>query len=302
MKCLHLPLNVPGSEQIGQRNGLKKVFDEVVELDYLNIDDPNDKLVELAKEGFDIGFFQLQETGTITPETLEKIKPYFKLLVQWQGDIREVVPEYQQKIGKYFDITYLGFDHIRQYEPYCNEVKTMMIAIDGKEVIPEEQEKKYDLVFAGNHYNQFPDTKFRTELINVLRQKFNTKVYGFGWNFETETCPVKEQGKRYREGRVCLSINHFNDVKYYSERLLWCLASGTPTVVKRTPELEFEENKHYLGFDDVNECVRQINLLLQYPEKGEQIAKEARKEILKNHTWTSRAKQLKGDYVESQHR
>ena len=316
MKILHLPLQVLGSEQVGQATGMREVFDEVVEFDYLNMpkDEANQKLKEIAKQKFDIGWFQLQETNWILPETLKEIKPYFKHLVQWNGDIREVVPEYQQKIGKYFDITYLGFDHIKQYQPYCNELKIMMIAVDpvevtrhfqkqpqaidkkNQEIKIEKLEKEYDVIFIGNHYgNQFPDSQFRLDLINLLRGKFNLKVFGFDWPFETETCPVKSQGYYYSRAKVCLSINHFNNVKYYSERLLWCLASGTPCVAKKTPDLEFLEGTHLLPFDDMDECVRLVGAVLDSPHQFDAMASRALSEVIKNHTWTNRFKQLKED-------
>lgn len=298
MKVLHLPLNVPGSEQIGQSRGMREVFDEVVEFDYLNYSgDVNAKLVEISKQGFDIAWMQLQETNIIQPSTLIDIKNNIKLLTQWNGDIRRDIPSYQQLISPLFDITYLGFDHLKEYN--YGDTRLMMIAVDPEEVKVSPQQKEYEVVFIGNHYgNQFPDSELRLELVRLLKGRFNTKVLGFGWpeGLSDGMCPVKEQSQWYTKGKTCISINHFNDIKYYSERLLWCLASGTPTIVKRTPNLEFKENEHYLGFDDVNECVRQIELVLQYPERFDKMGKLASNEVIKKHNWTERFKQLKKDY------
>jgi hypothetical protein len=135
---------------------------------------------------------------------------------------------------------------------------------------------------------------------------------GNGWpeGISNGNCPVKDQGIWYNKGRVCVSINHFNDIKYYSERLLWCLASGTPTVARRTPDLEFIEGEHYLGFDDINECVRQIEKVLMADtmiktdtskhiwadDQYKFMTERARQEVLTNHSWTSRAEQVKRDY------
>jgi spore maturation protein CgeB len=304
MKCLFLPLNVPGSEQVGQARGMREVFDEVVEFDYMNHPEPNIGLINLcATQQFDVAWMQLQDTKIITPHTLEAIKPHVKLMTQWNGDIREIVPEYQQKIAPLFDITYLGYDQIREYSKYCNNVKTMMIAVDPVEIgplqSPESDEKEYDVVFIGNHYNnQFPASSERLELIKLLKSKFNVLVLGNGWpdGLSDGSCPVKDQANWYRKGKVCLSINHFNNVKYYSERLLWCLGSGTPTILRRTPDLEFIENEYYLGFDDANECVRQIDLILQYPERFKEMGIKAHDEVLNKHNWTQRFNKLKEDY------
>lgn len=302
MKCLHLPLNVPGSEQVGQVRGMKDVFEDVVTFDYLNSNDPNWELMNLATQGFDVCWMQLQETKVITPHTLIAIRPHIKLMTQWNGDIREIVPLYQQEIAKYFDITYLGFDHIRQYAPYAQKVKTMMIGVDPQEIgplqSPDSVKKEYDVVFIGNHYeNQFPASHERLALIRLLKDKFNTLVLGGGWpdGISSGMCPVKDQADWYRKGKVCLSINHFNNIQYFSERLLWCLGSGTPTVVKRTPNLEFTENEHYLGFDDIDECVRQIELIIQYPERFETMGQKAHREVIYYHNWTQRFKDLRKD-------
>lgn len=308
MKCLFLPLNVPGSEQHGQLMGMREVFDEVVELDYLNVPNPNEELIQIATQGFDVAWMQLQDTRVITPQTLAAIKPHIKLMTQWNGDIREIIPEYQRKIAPLFDITYLGYDHVKMYKEICQQVETMMIAVDPLEVLGLQGslpvKKEYDVVFIGNHYdNQFPASSERLELIKLLKSKFNVLVLGNGWpeGISDGNCPVKDQAKWYRKGKVCLSINHFNDVKYYSERLLWCLGSGTPTVVKRTPDLEFIENEHYLGFDDANECVRQIELALQYPSRFEIMGQVAQEEVLLEHNWTRRFLNLKEDYDHRYH-
>lgn len=295
MKILHLPLNVTGSEQYGQARGMREVFDEVVEFDYLNVNNPNEKLLEVAKQGFDLCWMQLQETNLITPETLKAVRPYIKVMTQWMGDIREVVPEYQQKIGKLFDITYLGFDHRKMYQPHCNDVKLMMIAVDPDEVTSHiMQEPSHDVVFIGNHYgNQFPESDFRLEMVKLLKNKYKALVLGTGWpeGLSDGVCAVKDQGLNYSKGKICISVNHFNDIKYYSERLLWCLASGRPTIAKRTPDLEFKEHDHYLGFDDLNEMTRMIDYALETDLL--QMANNARNEVTTKHNWEERLKCLK---------
>lgn len=306
MKCLFLPLNVPGSEQHGQSRGMHEVFDEVVEFDYLNSSNPNGELLRIAAQGFDVAWMQLQDTRVITAETLREVKKNVKFMTQWNGDIREIIPAYQLDIAPLFDVTYLGFDHLEQYRKIGANPKLMMIAVDPTEVEPTQSPVMplFDVTFIGNHYEgQFPDSSTRLELIKVLKAKFNTKVLGNGWpdGIADGNCPVKEQSNWYANSRVALSINHFNNIKYYSERLLWCLGSGTPTVAMRTPDLEFIEDAMYLGFNDTNECVRQIEFLLQYPGLSHRIGQLGQQEVIKNHNWTERFKHLRSDYVTNQH-
>lgn len=305
-KILHGPLQVSGSEQIGQEKGFREVFgdENYKQFDFLRLEGElgkgamNSSLYgTIADWKPDILWAQLQDTASIQPQMLEKIRQDFPnlWLTQWNGDIREVVPVYQSQIGRYFDITYLGFDHQKIYTPHAKRVEIMMIAVDPDEVTIEPQAKEYDVVFIGNHYdNQFPDTKLRLRLMQVLKEHFNTLVLGNGWpeGISSGSCPVKEQGKWYAKGKTCISINHFNNIKYYSERLLWCLASGTPTIAFKTPELEFEDGVHYLGFSDVDECVRHVRNVL----KEDFDTTKAVEEVITNHNWTRRAEQVRRDY------
>lgn len=310
MKILHLPLQVEGSFQIGQRRGMQEVFGEenVVEFDYLNHPNPNEELIKIASQGFDVCWFQLQETNTITSETLEKIKPYVKVMTHWTGDIRTVVPNYLQQISPLFDITYIAMKgHIPMYQQFCGDVRYMPIAVDPEEVNPPERKLDFcpEIVFIGNHYGeQFPDSKERLELFGTLTRRFpNFGVYGGSWSESVRSygqCPLKDQIHYYRQAKVCISINHFNKVEqYYSERLLWCLASGTPCLVKYFPGVE-KEFRNIITFNTYDECGDLCQKILESPESYQDIADRAKEEVLQYHHWGIRFQQLKKDVEEKQ--
>lgn len=315
MKILHLPLNVAGSEQYGQRSGMKEVFGEenVYEYDYLEedrqhgVERANKRLIEIVEEFKpDVYWGQHQETSTITPETFNTIRPKIKFMSHWSGDIRSVVPNYLQQISPLFDITYIAMKgHIPMYNQFCPDVRYMPIAVSPDEVNPPERKLDFcpEIVFIGNHYgNMFPDSNERVEVMGVLTRMFPSfGVYGNSWPDSVRSygsCPLKDQIHYYRQAKVCISMNHFNKVEnYYSERLLWCLASGTPCLVKYFPGIE-NEFRNIITFKDYNECGALCKKILESPQDYQEIANRAKEEILQYHSWTNRFQQLKKDIKE----
>jgi len=301
MKILFAPLNVFGSEQIGQRRGMHEVFgkENVVEWDYLHDS-------ELPKGEFDLSWMQLQQNN-LSLDILKDLQARVKFMTQFTGDIREVVPRefYQRK--EYFDLTYIASKgQIPIYEKVCGKVKYMPIAVDPVEVIPTKQiplSNSPKIVFIGNNYVGFPQSQERLDLCRVLTEHFpNFGVLGIGWPSSVRgfgACPVKEQGNWYSSAKIVICINNFNDVAgYWSERNLWCLASGTPMLMRRFPDIE----EHFppdtcIYFEDINDCIRKVKETLQNPSEWyEEMTRKARKLVLTKHNWSCRFKQLKEDY------
>lgn len=312
MKILHLPLNVPGSEQIGQARGFAEIFDYDV-FDYLSLTGQfgnhqvNEMLLaKVADMQPDIIWAQLQETNILTPETFATIRQNWPhiWLTTWSGDARVTVPPYLASVLPHFDIFYNCTDQQTLYEPYCRRYEFMPIAVDPYEVqtylpmsnVPE-------IVFIGNHYGMdaFPNSRSRYELMKLLSMQYGNRfgVYGAGWPHGEvnllNVCAVKEQGSIYNQAKVVVSMDHFNDMCYWSERRLWALASETPVVIESHPKIEdyFYDDVECLIFNDHGKAITSIEEALQ---SGKDYINHAKKKILREHTWTSRAQQVLDDY------
>jgi len=295
MKLLLLPLNVPGSEQVGQERGARAVFDDVRVFDYLDTVRANEQFLSIVHEYKpDVIWAQLQATDIITTSTLESIRGRVPVMMQWTGDIRETVPEQMSKRAPYFDITYIAMaGQIPMYQRY-GRAEYLPIAIDPEEVLEHHDIPKHDIVFIGNHYGTlFPSSSERLDLCQNLSKKFKGfAVYGNGWPNTVNTkgsCDLKKQAAYYRNANICISMNHFNGIEqYYSERLLWCLASGTPTLVRHFPGIE-KEFVEYIPFKSTQDAAEKISNL---PTVDTERAKQ---HILANHTWRNRFEKVRED-------
>lgn len=329
MTILHLPLNVPGSEQLGQRKGFTQVFDKYSEFDYLK------KAGELGNEGTnrlliewvdsikpDIIWAQLQNTDTITTETWKIIREKHPdmWLTTWNGDARSEPLPYLIQYLNYFDIYYSATDQFDLYKPYCKRMEFMPIAVDPTEVTTfKEVQGVPDIVFIGNHYgDSFPNSAARYQLMAALTREFGNSfgVYGSGWpSGEVNLLgPValKDQGSYYHAAKVVISMDHFKDMNYMSERRLWALASGTFTYIEKHPGIEqyFESGVHCGYFETAEELIAKIRkhqLLLEELPKDHWAHQEtpllesnAVKVVLNNHTWTQRAERVRSDYESRQ--
>ncbi|MCR4307654.1 MAG: glycosyltransferase [Candidatus Berkelbacteria bacterium] len=321
MKILHMPLTVPGSEQVGQEKGLREVFGEgYLKFDYLPMEGQqgkeatNQTLVNIVKEFKpDIVWAQIQETTTITPKTWETIRKENPnlWLTTWSGDARDYVPQNLQQILPFFDIFYNDTDQVDMYKPYLESCRYefMPIAVDPDEAtdyshptgpVPE-------IVFIGNHYaNTFSNGQFRKELMMALSREFGDKfgVYGTGWNQGEVNwvgmCPVKHQGAYYNRAKVVVSVDHIKGILHWSERLIWAMMSGTPVIVEYQPGIE--------------ERLTSINTIASGPStdgfiaachdalgdelgwKFKKVAEYAKIEAMSKHTWKQRAERIKLDY------
>jgi len=95
-----------------------------------------------------------------------------------------------------------------------------------------------------------------------------------------------------------LNVNHFNDIQnYYSDRQLIAMASGKPLVCKYIPGLEneFENGKHCLWYYDEPELVKHVKSLLANPSLAARIGAAGKEEVLKNHTWEARVRDVLPD-------
>lgn len=317
MKILHLPLTVPGSEQVGQERGFREVFGDqnYAKFDYLPMEGQEGKeqtnralVATIGEFQPDIIWYQRQETDTITPNTLKEIREkYPKLwMTTWSGDARDYAPVSLTQVLPYFDIFYNDTDQVEMFKPHLEgcRYEFMPIAIDPEEgtdyshptgVVPE-------IIFVGNHYGEtFSNGPFRKKLMIALSREFGDKfgVYGTGWHQGEVNwvgmCPVKHQGAYYNRAKVVISVDHIKGILHWSERLVWALMSGTPVVMEYQPGIEkhFGMVKGLVTFKDINEAVEKIHYLLSEPSL---VGEDNQQFMLKHHTWKQRAERVRLDY------
>ena len=165
-----------------------------------------------------------------------------------------------------------------------NKPKAMpqQIGIDEQIFKPRNTSKPIDIVFMGNTYgNQFPLSGFRKHLVNSLKARYGSRfrLYGTGWpNADGNLNGNQhEESKVYNKSKIAISCSHFDVERYTSDRLLRIIASNVCPLVHHYNglEVDFEAGKEMATFKSVNDCINQIDYLLERDEKRELIRKNA---------------------------
>lgn len=250
-------------------------------------------------------WFQLQETGIIKPDTIEKLKQASpKTIISiWNGDCRARLSPYVEgtvrachlalisNVGQISLFREAGAPNVR----YCQVGMDFVEDIQGLPPwIPNFRVP--EVVFCANYYgSNFPGSAARLAGVQALRNAgIDIGVVGKGWPVGSAVvgrCGVKQQFSVYQKAKVALSINNFNDVElFYSDRHLSAMASGIPLVTRYVPGLEeeFENGQHCLWYKDEAELIKYVQTLLEDEALRKKIGFQGRAEVIRKHTWFSR--------------
>jgi hypothetical protein len=308
LKVLYLPLG----EQTGMYDAWKNVGVQLEIFPFYDIYLSNKNNCIAINDQFisnvhqikpDLLHMQLQITNIIQAETLQKIKQMYPniIITNWSGDIRSnVIHEFN---GLRNVVDYLLISNTGQIGMYnnvgCHNIKYWQIGYDPKKNYPlNYTEFKYDVSFIGNNYgNTFPDGPLREQAVNRCYWAFAQRagIFGGGWRFATRQVDAKENNEIYNSSVCALSVSNFNNVNhYFSDRLLYCLSSGRPTISWYFPGCEsyFAEGSEIFYARKVSDIDDIVNYCKQNPEIAKQIGMNGYKKVLKEHTYTSRVIEL----------
>lgn len=248
---------------------------------------------------------QLQYTGLIKPETLVECRKLIPnvVMTNWTGDIRENL-SYFVSIAPVVDHSLIS--SVGQLELYrnagCHNVKYWQIGYDPKLHYPERlSDFKYDCTFVGHHYGYTPDFKENVrgpaaqQLRAIYGERFGLFGSGFGALNGNVTCTTEESNHIYNETICPISISNVNTLShYFSDRLLFCLASGRPTISWYYPDCEddFIGGKEIFYAKSVNDVVDIVGECKRNPEMAKAVGEAGYQKVLNNHTYTHRAKEL----------
>lgn len=287
-RCLVAPLNY-SHRQRGQVEAFETMFgrDNVREFDWMALhrqgENPNDRLVTSALEFKpDWIWLQVQSGSPITEAAIQKIRAALPhcLITHWMGDCRLSVSAELAAICRATHATLISsVGQIPLYgcETMAPRVEYVQIGLDPED-LPDAPDwtppfAVPEVVFAGGYYDHVKDfargTAARLAAVDALaRAGIDVGVVGTGWPKHIRTvgqCHVKQSAAVYRRAKVVLAINHMNDIeRYYSDRLLIALASGTAVVAHYVPglEKEFHQGHDLFWVDNPLELVERVTYLL----------------------------------------
>jgi len=308
---LALPLNYDHRQE-GQLRGLRSVYERVEEFDYMQVAKKysNESACRMFVESVahvkpDWVWMQLQETDIITGQAIEaaRKRSHATVFAHWMGDARQSVSKTLAEVCAVTDVTLVSsVGQLDMYEKHgAKRAEYLQIGLDWNEDVLGEPEWKPPfevpaVVFCGNFYgDRFPGTKDRMEAVRTLADAgIDVGVVGSGWPAGVRVvgqCAVKQQHHVYKRAKVALSVSNFNDItKYYSDRLLIALASGTSVVSRYVPGLaaEFDDGHDLLAYKTPLELLVAVKNLLDDPERAKAIGTAGRQKAVAEHTWTSR--------------
>lgn len=251
-------------------------------------------------------WLQLQNTGIITAETLNKLEKELPrcVITHWCGDVRSEVGDYFASICRATHLTLVANQGFmpKYTEAGAREVRYVAHGLDWTEDVlglPEWTPpfSVPDVVYCGNNYGQsLVGSDVREAAIRTLHDAgISIGIVGDGWGEKGLTvlgkCKVKQQIHVYRRAKVVLSVNHFPDLKgYHGDRTITAMASGTPVVQRWFPNIdaEFDDDRELLVFMDEKELVEKTKLLLDNDSMRKELGRRGRAAALKSHTWFSR--------------
>lgn len=317
-RVLVAPLNY-SHRQDGQYQAFHEVFgsDAVHEFDYMDYvrrDKSPDKKLISAVDKFvpDWIWLQLQNTEAIKPETLAEIRRRWPkcLVTHWMGDCRPQIAAYLADVCRETHGTLLSsVGQIGLYKAIgASRVAYCQIGLDPDADLrgtPSWDPPFHvpEVVFCGGYYGHVAEFQEGTAqrlatLVELTRAGLDVGVVGGGWPSEVRTmgaCHVKKQHHVYKRAKVAIAVNHFNGIdRYYSDRLLIAMASGTPVVAWRVPGLEheFTDKVDLVYATSPGDFVKKVKWLLAHPSEAAAIGRTGRDKVARDHTWVARVRQI----------
>lgn len=185
--------------------------------------------------------------------------------------------EYIDQIGHIFTAKY---NHLPQYtDDGIDKVSHLPLACDPSIHKEFEEEKKYDVVFAGNHtYAE------RQHYFKVLREAelnfFMGKAVG------DDYCRVMAQGK------VAFNHGHVGEMNMRFFELMAMGAFQVCNIVHGQELLGFEDRIHLVNYVTDQDLVNVVAEFVNQPGKRKRIAQTGKEKVLAEHTYQHRAEQL----------
>jgi hypothetical protein len=265
-------------------------------------------------------WLQLQDTQVISAEAIRAVRTALPrtVITHWTGDCRPSVSAYLGSICRATHLTLVSsVGQLPMFrEAGAEAARYLQIGLDWEEDVlglPDWTPpfRVPDVVFCGNYYDStFPEgSRERLGAVQaLLAAGLDAGVVGSGWPHSVPVvgqCHVKQQHHVWTRARVALSINHFNGIeRYYSDRQLIAMASGTPVVCRFVPGLdaEFAIGGSLLAFHDHAEMVAQVRSLLAHPEQASRIGSAGRAAVIRGHTWFHRLLDVMPDVLAVQAR
>lgn len=238
-------------------------------------------------------------------------------VIYYDGDMPTILPKYALDRG--FKFNYYKNSDLSLYDAFlvnsegviddlkemgAKKVYPFHYAVDPDLIYPAEVDKERDVAFYG-HGSQYREKWMKKMITEPSKKMDDTDFVVGGRDFGIELGDVEMVGMvpipdyKYFVGKAKINLNitrksHANVYKTSTGRIFELPAMGTVMVSQPYNGLNefFEPGKEYIQINEGDDIERIYRELLSNEEWRDEIAKNARKRILEDHTYDDRANQL----------
>jgi len=277
----------------------------------------------------DLIFMQFQDfEGMISLNTINEIMCICPqaFTINTSVDIRNTAISFMVKVGKLVHKTLIpSVGQIQMYKDAgCRDVSFWQQGYDPKYFYRKTDKERANLYKKYGHNisfcahrpkwgDVFSGASLRREIASSLSKTFGNQfgLYGYGWDLtKDEICEESfrrvagfyETNDIYNSSKLAISVNQINDVeKYWSNRQITAMASGTAVVSRYVPGMEkyFTNGKDILWFKTAEECVDLCKYYLSHSKEAKKIGYAGAKIVKENFTYYFMVKDLAKFFPES---
>lgn len=260
----------------------------------------NEAIIKFANEYRpDLVFIQIQDRG-ISKEAIGALKANGAFIIGWCGDIRHILPDCYFEYAQ-FGIDLSCFSNMRDVEimrgcGYNSEF--LQIGYSTEIYHPDNSiTKDIDVCFMGNTFSHFPLSGLRKDMVNTLKKVFGERFKAFGNGMPDGNFNGNQQGEAdiYRRSKIGISLSHFDEQRYTSDRLFRLLGSGCMVMAKEYPgiEIDFPDNGDYLQtWCNIPDLISEINIYLSQDRMRQNVANNGYQLALKEFTFKRMAENI----------
>jgi glycosyltransferase involved in cell wall biosynthesis len=273
-------------------------WDEFVDLRYMN------EVVQARVKAhkYDVVFMQLQKDGIITTDTAKILSENVPVVFNWTGDVRTDI-EWFKLLGPHMVTLFTNMTDVEKMRNCGLRSDYLQTGYDHIYYFNQNKNRLNNIAYCASYYpdSDFPLTQDRAEAVRLLKTHFPEKfnLYGRDW----QKIGLKSEGYAnntheallYNATSLALSISHFNYSRYFSDRLLREMACGCCVLSHRFQdcELEFEDKKHIVYWDDHQDLLEKVQYYLTHPTEARKIGDEASRYVSENYNWENVIENLK---------
>lgn len=255
---------------------------------------------KLESAPYDMIFMQLQAPHIIYPSTLEAISKRIPIF-NWTGDVREDNIDNYIDLAPYCITLYSNSADVVKMQQKGHQTDFLQTGYDHKHYFDYATERQNKIVFIGSNYEnaEFPQTRFRKEMVRAMMDEFGQdfEVYGNNWySWGRPTKNKEEEREIYNNATIAINTNHINLPNYYSDRQLRAMACGCLVLSEYYEGIETEFPKCVVPWKTRNELIVAARLYLQDRDAATYMGEKASNLVYENCRWVHRAQQLKNLY------